>query len=106
MGDQYHTQDKLLLVEMIHFCACGKICQTFVESIANKWGQSGDYLEDNQLGLVPTGKAMPIALDARGAMRVLDAKVIEDAPNEGVIITAYVPDRRLWIHDRIRKPKH
>lgn len=31
--------------------------------------------------------------------------VIEDTPNEGVIITAYIPDRRLWTKNRVRKPK-
>lgn len=31
--------------------------------------------------------------------------VIEDTPTEGVVITAYVPDRRLWIKYRIRKSK-
>lgn len=31
--------------------------------------------------------------------------VIEDTPDEGVIITAYIPDKRLWIKNRIRKPK-
>jgi hypothetical protein len=31
--------------------------------------------------------------------------VLEDTPTQGVIITAYVPDRRLWIGNRSRKPK-
>lgn len=31
--------------------------------------------------------------------------VVENTPHEGVIITAYVPDRRLWVNNRIRKPK-
>jgi len=31
--------------------------------------------------------------------------VAEDTPEEGVIITAYIPDKRLWINNRIRKPK-
>lgn len=31
--------------------------------------------------------------------------VIEDTPIEGVIITAYIPDRRLWSRNRIRKLK-
>jgi hypothetical protein len=29
--------------------------------------------------------------------------VVEDTPLEGVIITAYVPDRRLWTADKRRK---
>lgn len=29
--------------------------------------------------------------------------VVEDAPNEGVIITAYVPDSRKWIADKRRR---
>lgn len=29
--------------------------------------------------------------------------VVEDTPTEGVIITAYVPDRRLWMADKRRK---
>lgn len=31
--------------------------------------------------------------------------VIEDMSNEGVIITAYIPDRKLWAGNRIRKKK-
>ena len=31
--------------------------------------------------------------------------VLEDTPTQGVIVTAYVPDRRLWIENRSRKPK-
>ncbi|MBP7961262.1 MAG: DUF4258 domain-containing protein [Caldilineaceae bacterium] len=29
--------------------------------------------------------------------------VVEDTPNEGVIITAYVPDSRKWIADKRRR---
>jgi len=31
--------------------------------------------------------------------------VIEDTSNEGGIITAYIPDRKSWIGNRIRKRK-
>ncbi|MEZ4713534.1 MAG: DUF4258 domain-containing protein [Caldilineaceae bacterium] len=31
--------------------------------------------------------------------------VIEDTSTEGIIITAYIPDRRLWISNRIRRSR-
>ena len=48
--------------------------------------------------------------DARGLLyaQLLDPVmpihiVVEETPDEGVIITAYIPDKRRWIRDRKRR---